>query len=59
MCRFAGETDSYRAVSQAIRRIATTVKTKVEAREKHAGELMSLNSSLRSKTCLPATRTGC
>lgn len=50
MCRFAGETDSYKAVSQAIRRIATAVKDKAEAREEHADERSTVRSSLRSKT---------
>ncbi len=50
MCRFAGETESYKAVSQAIRRIATAARNKAEAREDHAGERTSVRSSLRSKT---------
>jgi hypothetical protein len=50
MCRFAGETDSYKAVSQAIRRIATAVKDEAEAREEHADERSTVRSSLRSKT---------
>lgn len=50
MCRFAGETESYKAVSQAIRRIATAVKDKVGTAEKHADERSSVHSSLRSET---------
>ena len=58
MCRFAGETESYKAVSQAIRRIATAVRNKAEAREGHAGERTSVRSSLRSKTYVLAVAVG-
>jgi hypothetical protein len=54
MCRFADETESYRAVSQAIRRIATAIKDKGKAGEEHSDERSSVHSSVRSKTWNPA-----
>ncbi len=58
MCRFAGETESYKAVAQAVRRIATAGKNKAEAREGHAGERTSVHSSLTSKTHVLAVVAG-
>jgi hypothetical protein len=51
MCRFSGETDSYKSVSQAIRRIALSVSKdkKPEARKEPTDERSSLHSSQRGK----------